>query len=131
MSIDSLPLDLFSVISGASRDVGPGPAPAATMHEADAAKRTISDGEDDGDDDDDGGDDDEMLLEDPKDRVERRVIAAALGLMTALVDGEDDDDRVECRVIAAAALGPVTPLLLFATMATPRVIWRGSDIVLG
>ena len=127
LGLDSLPLDLFSVISGASRDVGFEVAPAATKHEADAAKRNTNDGEDD--DDDDGGDDDEMLFEDPKDRVERRVIAAALGLMT-LIDGEDDDDRVKCRVIAAT-LGLMTILLLFATMATPRVIWRGSDIVLG
>ena len=93
---------LLSIVSGASSDVVPDKsAPAATMHAADAAKRIVGDEDDDGDD---NGDEDKMLFEHPKDRVEHRV-TAALGLMTRL--------------------------LLFATMATPRVSWRGSDIVLG
>ena len=93
---------LLSVVSGASSEVVPAEsAPAAIMHAADAAKRIV---DDEGDDADDNGDEDEMLFEHPKDRFERRV-TAAFGLMTRL--------------------------LLFATMATPRVSWRGSDIVLG
>ena len=96
---------LLSVVSGASSDVVPAEsAPAAIMHAADAAKRIVGDEDDDGDD---NGDEDEMLFEHPT------------------------KDRVEHRVSAAAALGLMTRLLLFATMATPRVSWRGSDIVLG
>ena len=83
---------------GASRDVVPEAAPAAAMHDADAAKSIANNGYGYGDGDGDGDGDD-----DPEDRVERRV-TPALGLMT---------------------------LLLFTTMATLRVSWRGSDIALG